>query len=520
MARIFKQTYTKSLPDDAEIVTRKGRRHARFKDGKGKTVTVPLSKDGAKIILETVKWYIDYKDDSGKSCRKAGYVDRQATEQLASELERTAEHVRSGYKPKQHQHLARPLMEHLADFQSDLIAKGTSAEHAKVVHARTKKIIKGCCFHTWSDISATRVQRFLAKHREDTEERRGISAQTSNWYLQAIKGFCAWLTSNQRAPESPLRHLKGLNVKTDRRHDRRALTDDECRRLLTAAVAGQGAQSMKGGDRALLYRAALETGLRASELRTLTVGACHLQENPPVLIVKAAYSKHRREDVQPIPPGLAEALISHTADREADELIFSGMPNRTAQMLRRDLKTARDQWIADADTERERERREEDKNFLRYRDSANMVADFHSLRHTYITNLARIGVHPKTAMDLARHGSINLTMSRYSHTLVADRAGALGDLPSLNACPEAEEQKATGTYGALAQIGDSPPDTTSGTTSRAIDNRKLLSIKLIGENGTGLENQRARKGTVGSNPTPTVTAQCIKELRDDLSETR
>ncbi|MBL7221287.1 MAG: site-specific integrase, partial [Phycisphaerae bacterium] len=283
-----------------------------------------------------------------------------------------------------------------------------------------------------------------------------------------------------------------------------ALTDDECRRLLTAAVAGQSPQNMKGDDRAMLYRAALETGLRAGELRTLTVGACHLQDNPPVLIVKAAYSKHRREDVQPIPLGLAEALSDHTAGREADELVFPGMPNRTAHMLRRDLKAARDQWIDDADTERERERREKDKNFLQYRNSANMVADFHALRHTYITNLARIGVHPKTAMDLARHGNINLTMARYSHTLVSDRAGVLGALPSLGSSPEAEKQKATGTHDAVAQIVDFPSDTTSRTTSRENDNRKLLSIKPLGENGTGLENQRARKGTVGSNPTPTV----------------
>ena len=161
-------------------------------------------------------------------------------------------------------------------------------------------------------------------------------------------------------------------------------------------------------------------------------------------------------------------------------------------MLRHDLKAARDQWIADANTEQERQQREKDKNFLRYRNSANMVADFHALRHTYITNLARIGVHPKTAMDLARHGNINLTMARYSHTLVADRADALGDLPSLGSGPEAEEQKATGTYDAVAQIGDFPSDTTSGTTSREDDNRKSLPIKPVSESGKGLLNRRSQ----------------------------
>lgn len=57
------------------------------------------------------------------------------------------------------------------------------------------------------------------------------------------------------------------------------------------------------------------------------------------------------------------------------------------------------------------------------------VIDFHALRHTFITNLARGGVHPKLAQDLARYSDINLTMSRYSHTELAERAKALASLP-------------------------------------------------------------------------------------------
>ena len=103
------------------------------------------------------------------------------------------------------------------------------------------------------------------------------------------------MKSNGRAPESPLGHLKGLTVRTDRRHDRRALTEGECKRLLAAAAAGPVIQGMMGHDRAMLYRTALETGLRASELSTLTAGSCRLTDELPVVVVKAGYSKHRRE---------------------------------------------------------------------------------------------------------------------------------------------------------------------------------------------------------------------------------
>ncbi|MGL4422908.1 MAG: tyrosine-type recombinase/integrase, partial [Gemmataceae bacterium] len=41
-------------------------------------------------------------------------------------------------------------------------------------------------------------------------------------------------------------------------------------------------------------------------------------------------------------------------------------------------------------------------------------ADFHALRHTYITNLRANGVDLRTAQDLARHSTPTLT-ARYSH---------------------------------------------------------------------------------------------------------
>ena len=66
-------------------------------------------------------------------------------------------------------------------------------------------------------------------------------------------------------------------------------------------------------------------------------------------------------------------------------------------------------------------------------------------RHSFISNLARAGVTPKVAQDLARHSDINLTMSRYTHTVVEDRARAVATLPSLMAESNAEALRKTGT---------------------------------------------------------------------------
>lgn len=66
-----------------------------------------------------------------------------------------------------------------------------------------------------------------------------------------------------------------------------------------------------------------------------------------------------------------------------------------------------------------------DADGIAFRDDANEVVDFHALRHTFITNLARGKVHPKIAQALARHSTITLTMDRYTHTDLGEQADAL-----------------------------------------------------------------------------------------------
>src|SRR5262249_12177537 len=56
---------------------------------------------------------------------------------------------------------------------------------------------------------------------------RGRSIKTCNLYLDAVKQFAAWLVQDRRMADNPLAHLAGGNVRLDRRHDRRALTLNE-----------------------------------------------------------------------------------------------------------------------------------------------------------------------------------------------------------------------------------------------------------------------------------------------------
>jgi len=61
---------------------------------------------------------------------------------------------------------------------------------------------------------------------------------------------------------------------------------------------------------------------------------------------------------------------------------------------------------------------------------ANQI-DIHSLRVTFCTNLARNGVHPKTAMDLMDHKTLEMTMNIYTLVDNKDAMEAINKLPSI-----------------------------------------------------------------------------------------
>jgi site-specific recombinase XerD len=181
----------------------------------------------------------------------------------------------------------KPLADHLVErddkggllpcFLKSLLARGSTEQYASLVVARMRRVIEGCEFKFWGDISASGVQAYLDDLRADKLDgdghpKPGMSARTFNFYLQAVKHFCRWMVKDRRANQSPVEHLEGVNVRTDRRHDRRALSVSEVRRLLAVARTGPEVGGMTGPVRATLYRLATETGLRVAELRSLSRG--------------------------------------------------------------------------------------------------------------------------------------------------------------------------------------------------------------------------------------------------------
>ena len=230
-----------------------------------------------------------------------------------------------------------------------------------------------------------------------------------------------------------------LNVRTDRRHDRRPLENDEFARLLHVAETGPPSVGLLGRDRAMLYLLAAWTGFRRGELGSLTLRSFNLDSATPTVTVEAGYSKHRRQDVQVLHPDIVEALKGWLLKRKPksdDEILFPvaqktcGVDRRTSEMVAFDLAAARRFWIAETDDLEERAKREASE-FLLYKNKAGLFADFHGLRHTFISNLGKAGVSPKTAQILARHSDLSLTMNIYTHVGQEEQVAAINSLPGV-----------------------------------------------------------------------------------------
>ncbi len=406
---------------------------ATYRDTSGKTQEAP-------------KWTVEFRDHLEIVRRITLFVDEKASAEFGRKLERLValriageapdvpltrwlETIQARVKDKlaeiglvegQRAKTLKPLTDHLTDWKSSLLADEISPARIQVLHCRVTHTMSVCGFTYLSDIDAEETKQHLAERRkapkektaEDVKDRPalkdGISAQTYNDTVQALKQFGAWLVETDRLTVNPFKSMGKLTVETDRRHDRRALTAIEVSKLIAAAESGPVRNGMTGAARAMLYQLALNTGIRAGELRQLTRASLDLERHSVTLDAKQ--TKNRKASVLPLRKDLALRLAVHTTDMLPSALLFKMPPKwDVIEMLKADLIAAD----------------------VKYLDASGRFADFHSLRHTFITNLAQSGVHPKVAQDLARHSDINLTLSRYSHTVMEQRAEAVAKLPEL-----------------------------------------------------------------------------------------
>jgi site-specific recombinase XerC len=409
---LVKRRHSRPIPDAAEIFEKDGRRYARWTSASGRTKCRPLNRKGDRMVEESRRWYVRLRDPgTGRWREWKAYHDRQASHALEIDILRRIERGEAGLIDPAAAHRKTPLDAHLLAFESHLEDKGNTQDHIDKTLSRCRRIIQQIDANVAADITAESVDAALAGFR-----RGGMSRSTSNGYFRAMRTLCRWMLRTGRIVVNPLVGMSCINVTdADRRRKRRPLTDVEAKALIeTTRTSPESFMGLSGPDRAMLYLVAINTGLRASELASLTPESFELGDDRSLVRCQAGYTKNGQEAELPLRRDVAARVRTWLASKPAAEPVWPGKwaaQRHGAEMIRIDL------TAADIEAEDDRGR----------------VVDFHALRHTFISNLARAGVHPRNAQALARHSTIDLTMNVYTHITMDDMAKDIETLPSLQA---------------------------------------------------------------------------------------
>ena len=362
---------------------------------------------GRRVKKQSLAWYTRLNDVDGVRRTIRLFRDKTASEQRATQLQTEIERAMAGYVDCYKEHRKRPLAEHLEDYQQALLDRGTTKGHATLTYNRVESIFTACKFVFIQDVRASRVQNHIAERKL-----AGLGTKSCNHYLVAIKSFFNWLINDQRMGENPLAHLRGQNARKDVRRRRRALALEEIDALLTATLAGAKHHTLTGRERYMLYTLALSTGFRAGELYSLSWRLLNLSESEPSVIILADHAKNGQEDTLPLREDIAGLFRKWLAENNfsPDDKVFPRFNKaKGAAMLREDLQAAG----------------------IDYENEAGF-ADFHSLRHSFISNVGRSGATVKEAQKLARHSTSALTLDVYTHIGLNDERRAIENLPELH----------------------------------------------------------------------------------------
>ena len=463
----------------ARGLTEKQARELVSADAKPKSSTLTRTAEALGVeprYEKSRKWWVEFTDHHDLSRRMPCTISREESEQIGRHIERlvacrvarTDPDPRSdlaywleGLPPSfierlvrfdllDSQRLAagRPLAEHIEEYRKWLKGRKRNATHVTLTVSRIERIVEQAGVKHWSALFG-RIESALTA----IQTAEGFKDQTRNAYLTAIKGWCNWMLRMGKAAKSPAAGIEPLPIEA--REHRRALTEDEARRLIAAAASGpvragrskrgRVTWQMTGPQRAVLYSVALQTGLRAGALRRLKVSDFDLDaEDSPTVTVKGQQgTKNKRDMVQALQPRTAALLAEQFKGKLRAAPAFN-MPPRTdtADMLRADLADARRAWLEEAPTPEQRAKWA-DSDFLAEEDAQGRRVDFHALRTTTGTMLALLDVPRAITTRIMGHASYATTDKFYTRVGTRDRRSAIDNLPDL--APAQAVMAATGT---------------------------------------------------------------------------
>lgn len=471
MATVYRKTYTMIMPKNVTIIERDGKQVAKWVDCNGKKHLDPTMvgrRGQLKIVRFAPTFFAQYRDANGQMViESTGCQDEQAARHVLAERVKRVEHIKAGILTGQQcrtaDHARNTLQEHIDGYVEHLQAKTirgkrVSGGHRSNVLRQLNTLLADCHFKRLQDITRDAMEKWMNR-----SEQQGMGPRTRNTYRAAIIAFCNWCVETDRLAANPLSRLCIADEHADRRKTRRALTEEELRRLFIAArlrpLAEHGRVMVKipqpsgrktrqkeplcfenlesaaqiarmrlkhkphriaalewqGKERALVYKVLALTGLRRGELASITMGQLWLDEKQPYLELKAKDEKSGRGAQIPLRSDMVADLRLYLSEKQRHlhltalpaAMPLFDMPRYMVGIFDRDLAAAG----------------------IEKRDERGRTLDVHALRHTFGTHLSKAGVSPRVAQAAMRHSTLNLTMNVYTDPSLLDVSGAINALP-------------------------------------------------------------------------------------------
>ena len=207
MGSVYRTTYTKPIPAEAELFNKGGKRFARWKNSRGRKQVSPVTtgKGGTdRLVVESPTYVAKYRNGSGHICIvSTGCRDEDAARSVLGQLERRAELVKSKViSPAEDataDHQTNPIADHFVAYLNHVRAKGATALHVADVERKANKLFRECDLATLRDIHAETVENWLSARQTE-----GMAARSRNAHLQAVRGFCKWCVQSKRLSVNPL----------------------------------------------------------------------------------------------------------------------------------------------------------------------------------------------------------------------------------------------------------------------------------------------------------------------------
>lgn len=278
----------------------------------------------------------------------------------------------------------------LVDYEAELIRRGSSAKHVSHSISYLARAIKDAGAETMYDLDTPALERAVGVLSDR-------SSRTQNKVIGYLQAWFRWLgktgrwTSNTAAALARVKHREA-------KAPRRSLSPAELKALVTSDFIPECRQ--------LVYEVAASTGLRRNELNSLRWGDVDLERAE--VTTRAAVSKNNKTVTLPIPQELAERWKAWAESPEVlwlDDIYIWPDPLPPCP----DLRTLRKdcEWVG-----------------IPLETSEGRL-DFHALRVTFGSRLARADVGFAMAVKLMRHSDPKLTAGVYARFAADDRRAAV-----------------------------------------------------------------------------------------------